>query len=104
MKATAQLIQEHNTMSCAALTLAGYNSDAMKLTFDPTASTNVITVTLCSMELPCCPESEKDFAGEAGKEEESEGATGTGTNQVPHNGGEYPMKLNADKFIPPFLA
>ena len=43
-QATALLIQEHNAMACAALTLAGCNGDVMKLDLKPAASTRVITI------------------------------------------------------------
>jgi hypothetical protein len=43
-QATALLIQEHNKLACAALTMAGYNGDVMKLTLKPAASTRVVTV------------------------------------------------------------
>jgi hypothetical protein len=42
-QALVHLIQEHNTLACTALTLAGYNGDHMKLTAKPAASTKVIT-------------------------------------------------------------
>ena len=44
-QAMALLIQEHNAMACAALSLAGYNGDIMKLELKPAASsTSVVTV------------------------------------------------------------
>ena len=42
-KALVYLIQEHNTLACTGLTLAGYNGDHMKLTAKPAPSTKVIT-------------------------------------------------------------
>jgi hypothetical protein len=38
------LIQEHNTLACTALTLAGYNGHHLQLTAKPAASTKVITL------------------------------------------------------------
>ena len=43
-QAMALLIQEHNAMACAALSLAGYNGDIFKLELKPAASTSVVTV------------------------------------------------------------
>jgi hypothetical protein len=43
-QATALLNQEHNHMACAALTMARYNGDMMKLTLQPAASTRVVTI------------------------------------------------------------
>jgi len=37
-QATALLIQEHNKLACAALTMVGYNGDVMKLTLKPAAA------------------------------------------------------------------
>jgi hypothetical protein len=42
-QALVYLIQEHNTLACTGLTLAGYNGDHMKLTAKPASSTKVIT-------------------------------------------------------------
>jgi hypothetical protein len=43
-KDVALLVQEHNTIACSALCLAGYNGFAMKMTIKPDKSTKVITV------------------------------------------------------------
>jgi hypothetical protein len=43
-QATALVIQEHNQMACAALTMAGYNGGVRMLTLKPAASTRVVTI------------------------------------------------------------
>ncbi len=43
-QALVYLIQEHNTLACTALTLAGYNGHFMQVKAKPAASTKVITL------------------------------------------------------------
>jgi hypothetical protein len=43
-QALVYLIQEHNTLACTALTLAGYNDQFMQVKAKPTTSTKVITL------------------------------------------------------------